>query len=244
MGNKKKISCILFCFSAMLASNANAQNYIHDIEKIREGLKNSCRTFDMKYIYYPYDSVNKATDSMHGICTVSGNSYYYKISSGNNTYEYIKNEKYCIVIDNPNKAIAVKSSSSVRQDLWSVDGIDSLLKKPGVKLTYKSLNKREGQYVVSYANATPWNKIRIVFDKETYSLSKIWLSSDAKGKLLGEPYNRPKLGIYYAQRKGYIPDESVFSEKRCIENNGNEIELTEKYKKYRLLNYLNQSKKS
>lgn len=235
---------ILFCIATLAGISANGQNYIQDIKKIREGLKNSCRAFDMKYIYYPYDSVNKATDSMYGTCTISGNSYYYRVSSGDNVYEYIKNDKYCIVIDNPNKAVAVKPSSTVRQDLWSVDGMDSLLKKPGIKIAYKSLNKKEGQYVVSYVNATPWNKIRIVFDKENYSLIEIWLSSDAKGKLLGEPYNKPKLGIYYSQRKGYIPDESVFSEKKCIENNGKGIVLTEKYKKYRLLNYMNQSKKS
>jgi hypothetical protein len=244
MRNKKNISFILFYFSVMLVFTVNAQDYIHDIEKIREGLKNSCRTFNMKYIYYPFDSVNKATDSMRGTCTINGNSYYYKVSSGKNIYEYIKNEKYCLVIDNPNKAIAVKSSSSVRPDLWGVEAIDSLLKKPGVKITYKSLSRREGQYVVTFANAPQWNKLRIVFDKESYTLNEIWLSSDAKGKLLGEPYNRPKLGVYYSQLKETMSDPSVFSEKKFIENDGKEIVLTEKYKKYRLLNYLNQLKKS
>jgi hypothetical protein len=244
MRNKKYIAPVLLSFLVLINTAVRAQNYMEDMQKVRASYVNSPRSFNMKYAYYPYDSVNKAIDSMHGSCTVSGSSYYYKVSSGTGIYEYIKNEKYYLVIDHPNKAVAVNSSAKARQDLWNINRVDSLLKTPAVKVEYKSLGKGKGQYDVNYTEASVWKRTRIVFDKTNYSLCEVWLYSDAKGKIQGEPYSKPKIGIIYSEPKGNIPDKNIFSEKRFIEDKGNAIVLTEEYKKYRLLNYINQEKKS
>jgi hypothetical protein len=244
MKSKKYIRFVLFCFAGLITSFVKAQDYTQDMQKIRESYKNSSGSFNMKYSYYPYDSINKATDSMHGTCTISGNLYYYNVSSGENSFEYIKNEKYYLVIDHPNKAIAIKYSSNKGENLWSIDKVDSLLNKPGIKVTYKSLGKEKGQYEVSCTKESTWNKLRIVFNKTNYTLREVWLYSDGKGKIQGEPYNKPRIGIFYSVFKGNIPDKNIFSEKRFVEDNGKGIVLTGEYKKYRLLNYLSQAKKS
>jgi hypothetical protein len=235
---------VVFCFAGLLAPSIRAQNYAQDMDKIRESYKNSPRSFNLKYVYYPYDSINKITDSMHGSCIIDGSSYYYKVSSGMNSYEYIRNAKYYLVIDHPNKAVAVNSSSKARQDLWNMERVDSLLKNPAIKVSYKSLGKSKGQYDVSYKEEAAWKRIRIVFDKTNYTLSEVWLYSEAKGKIQGTTYNKPKIGIFYSGSKSTVPDKNIFSEKKFIEDNGKEIVLTAEYKKYRLLNYMNQVKKS
>jgi len=244
MNFQKNIAIAIVCFSSLTTTSVIAQNYAQDMGKIRESYKKGSLSFNMKYVYYPYDSIKRATDSLHGTCSISGDFYYYTVANGTDKCEYLKNEKYYMVIDNSNKAIAVNYSSKAQQDLWNIDKVDSMLKNPGIKVGYKLLGKEKAQYVLRYAKGSVWARIRIVFDKANYILSEVWFYSDAKGTIQGESYNKPKIGIFYSAFKETIPDKNIFSEKKYIEDSGKEIVLKGEYRKYRLLNYMRLEKKS
>jgi len=234
----KAYKYILLLFVAALGSRITlAQNYVSDMEKISEKYKQGSISFRVKYSFYPYDSLNKIADSMNASCNMSNGEYYYKITSGNNTYEYVRNDNYYFVVDYSNKAIAVRRSSEAAQQVWDVKRMDSIMHSPSVKVTYKDAGNNQGEYDMKLVEGT-WSHIKLVFDKATYALVRITMYSQQRGKMFGQNYSKPRIVIHYSNYSMVANDQNIFSESKYFNAMADNVTLAEGYKNYRLLNYL------
>src|SRR4029077_18027419 len=93
-GGNNIIKAVLLGVLITLAVSGHSQDYVQDMKKICVAFKSEELSYHVKYLFYPYDSVKKATDSMNISCNMSGQEYYYKVISGGNSYEYYRNNKY------------------------------------------------------------------------------------------------------------------------------------------------------
>jgi hypothetical protein len=218
-----------------------SQDYAQDMKRICDTFKSESLSYHVKYFFYPYDSVKKATDSMNINCNMSGQEYYYKVMSGGNSYEYYRNNKYFFVVDHTELAIAVRKNTQAQQQLWDMDKLDSLIHLPTVKITYKDAGSSEGMYVIKLSEGS-WNKISIVFNKTTFRVSSIHLYSKNKGKMYGDEYKRPVIAIFYSDYTKTTLGKDFFSESRYFHDDNNGIVLADSYKKYKLLDYVHTSK--
>jgi len=216
-----------------------AQNYKEDMQKIRTVYKSQYHSFSIKYLYYPYDSVRKVTDSIKGICVVDSEFWYYKIKSSEGEVEYLKNGKYFVEVNHANKVVMVANNSvAQKRDLWNISKVDSLLRLPTLKIIYAEKGK-EGEYTVTLSDGN-WNKMKLVFNKERYTLDEIWLYSSAQGKILGEPYKRPVIGILYGSYSKTVPSKNDFDEKKYVQKtNDGHFQTVGTFKTYKLLDYVN-----
>lgn len=222
--------CILPCLGI-------SQDYSQDIVKITARFNKGDASYRMKYCFYPYDSVKKASDSMNADCYISGQDYYFRINSGEKLFEYYRNSKYYFVIDHTQKAVMVKNNSESQQQLWDMSKVDSLIHVPGVKITYKELDNNHGQYEISIPGGT-WNRFRLVFDHNTYSLEKMYMYSSYSGMLSGTMCKKPRVGIYYSSYSEKQLDKNIFSEAKVFSDTHSSIVLTNSYGKYKLLDYI------
>ena len=220
-----------------IAARGYSQNYSQDMEKIMNAYKHGSVSFHMKYRFYPYDSIRKVTDSMNAFCSMSGVAYYYKIESGKKEYEYVRNSDYYFVVDHSLHAIAVKKGTDAKGQAWDISKIDSLMHSRFSKVTYKDAGKNEGEYEVNLIEGT-WNRFKIVFDKSSSRIVRIYMYSSMKGKMFGQSYSNPMISIYYSEYSGKALDKSIFSESKFFTVASNTITPAEDYKKYKVLNYL------
>jgi hypothetical protein len=236
---KLHIGSLLAVFVLLIFSNHSAaQNYKEDMLKIRTAFKSNCHSFSIKYLYFPYDSVKKATDSINGTCIVDSNNWYYKISTTAGLIEYLKNDKYYLAVNHANKAILLNRSSSAKRDLWDIKKVDSLLSIPTVKISYSDKGSM-GEYNVSFEGGS-WNKMKLVFSKTQHTLNEIWLYSIAKGKIFGEPYNKPVIEILYNSYNEISKSKDDFNEGKYVQKNKNGIfEGVGAFKEFKLLDYIN-----
>jgi hypothetical protein len=237
-----RLNILLLLLVNLMRGFTVAQNYEQDMLKVMENSKDKFHSFKMKFVFYPYDSLAIASDSMKGYCRMDGASYYYNVSDGKNEYEYLKNNKYYLVIDHPSKVIALNTSSKSRPELWNLSKVDSLLNTKAMKVSYKELSKSEGQYDLTYSGRVSWNRLRLKFNKVNYTLEAIYMYSDAKGKMFGQKFAKPRVGIYYFDYSEKIPDNSVFSEGKYFHSEGEKPVLVETYKGYKLLDYIHNSR--
>jgi hypothetical protein len=214
-----------------------AQEYAEDMKKITDGFKKGDISFHIKYLFFPYDSVKKSADSITISCSMSGQDYYCKIISGTRLLEYGRNSKYYFMADHAESAIAVKKSTDVQKQAWDISKIDSLMHVPGVKVSYKNISSNEGQYEISMVGKM-WSRCKLTFSKTDYRIEKVCMYSDSKGRMLGSSYVRPIMVMYYSGYSEKKIDKSIFTEDRFFHDTGNEIVLSEAYKKYRLLDYV------
>ncbi len=219
--------------------NVKGQDYVHDMLKIREAYRNY-HSFKMKFIYCPYDSLSLVTDSMRARCYMTDNEYYYKINGSGHEYEYIKNSQHYIVIDHANKVVAIDKSSRARQEMWDIKKVDTLLASTAMRVKYKDLSNEEGEYDLTYGKGT-WNRLKVVFNKTSYTLTSIIMYSPEKGKMSGQPFNKPRVGIYYSDYSKGRPDDNWFSDLKYVTSTGNKILPGEAYKGYKVLDYLNKN---
>jgi len=231
-------SIIVFITVFVLSSSLPAQYYKEDMEKIRAGFKSKCHSFSIKYLYYPYDSIKKATDSINGSCIVDSENWYYKIRSSSGLVEYMNNGKYFVEVNHANKVILVSKGNAVKRDLWDIKKVDSLLKTPTLKISYSEKDGK-GEYNMIFDNGS-WNKMKLIFNKENFTLDEIWLYSSAKGKIFDEPYNKPAIGILFTSYTETVPSENDFSEEKYVHvtKEGN-FEPVGSLKGFKLLNYVN-----
>jgi hypothetical protein len=237
----KNVRLLLLTASLLLPLCGFSQNYAEDMGKITEKFKAGDLNFHVNYLFYPYDSSRKAIDTMKVNCFVSGGEYYYKINSGVNQYEYYCNNKYFYIIDHSQMAIAVKKNTAAGQQVWDMSRIDSLIHQPDIKISYKDAGNNEGEYDIKVANAS-WNSISIIFNKSTYRVSMMRISSDSKGKMYGEAYNKPVIKVYYTDYSGKPFDKSIFNESRYFNDSGKAMVLNDTYKKYKVLDYVHTPK--
>ncbi len=239
---RKGLHIMIVLFLSLWAGTLMAQNYTEDMLKIKDGYKNKYHSYKMKFVYYPYDSLGTATDSMKGICKMEGNSYYYGISAGSSEYEYMKNGKYYLIVDHPGKVVALNSSSKSRPEMWNLSKIDSLLNIKAIKISYKELNRNEGQYDLKYSGQASWNRLRLKFNKLNYTLESMYMYSDDRGKISGQKFAKPRVSIYYSDYSEKMPDNSFFSELKYFHSEGNKPVLAETYKGYKLLDYIHNNR--
>ncbi len=202
-------------FALTFGMPVHAQNFTEDMKRMHENRRNQPISFTIKYLYFPYDSIYKVADSIKGNCFLNGTSYYYKINTKGRILEYLKNQKYYIVIDNKQKIIAINKSSAARQELWEPGKIDSLIKTKTAKISYKNKSSDEGEYDISLTKGT-WNKIKIQFNKNTYVLEALWLSSSSKGTISGQPYKKPRIGILYTNYEAAKSTMNLFNEEKYV----------------------------
>lgn len=213
------------------------QDYMKDMQKIREHYKSGDITFKMKYCFYPYDSIHTAVDSVRAQCYINGNDYYYKISTNAGTYEYYRNNRYYFVIDHFNKAIAVKKSSDAQMQNWDLSRLDSIVKSPMVKISYKDAGNNKGEYDMQTGN-TAWDKCRIIYNKSSYVVEEMDMYSTQKGEMEGQKYDHPVISIYYTGYSYQAFNKSIFSERDYFTDTKSNIVLNSTYGKYRLLDYI------
>jgi hypothetical protein len=235
--NRVSLFAIIAVF--VFANTLTAQDYKEDMLKIQSAYKAKCHSFSIKYLYYPYDSVKKATDSINGTCIVDSEYWYYKIKSHAGVVEYLKNEKYFIEVNHPNKVIMIGRSSLAKTGLWNINKVDSLLRLPTMKISYKEKNGN-GEYEIRLDSSGSWSRMKLVFNKENYTLEEIWLYSIAKGKIFGEPYNKPVIGIFYTAYRVTVPGKSDFSEEKFVQKTKDgKFEGVGNFKEFQLLDYVN-----
>lgn len=221
----------------VFATYSTAQNYKDDMLKIRSTFKTKCHSYSIKYLYYPFDSIKKATDSIKGTCVVDSEYWYYKIKSSAGLVEYLKNEKYFLEVNHPNKVIILGKKSDAKRDLWDINKIDSLLQTPALKISYTD-KKEEGEYDLIFDKGS-WTKMKLVFNKDHYTLDEIWLYSEAKGKIFGEPYNKPVISIFYTSYNTIASTKSDFNEGKFIQKTKDgSFEGVGNCKGFKLLDYL------
>ena len=238
MRAKIHIRYILVLVALLIPSiYGSCQNYSQDMEKIMNTYKRGNISFHVKYRFYPYDSIHRATDSMNASCSMSGQASYYKIVSGGKVFEYVRNSYYYFVIDYTQQAIAVKKNSAAIGQAWDISKIDSLMHSRFSHVTYKNAGKNEGEYDVDVTNG-PWNKFKIVFNKSNFSIVKISMYSSSKGKMAGQSYSKPMISISYTDYTESLTDKDIFSESKFFTVAGDNITLMEGYKKFKVLNYL------
>ncbi|HTA26699.1 MAG TPA: hypothetical protein VK809_02845 [Bacteroidia bacterium] len=230
---------LLVVFALLIFSNHSAaQNYKEDMLKIRTSFKSNCHSFSIKYLYFPYDSVKKATDSITGTCIVDSNNWYYKISTTAGLIEYLKNDRYYLSVNHANKTILINKSSLAKRDLWDIKKVDSLLSIPTVKISYADKGSK-GEYDVSFEGGS-WNRMILVFSKTQYTLNEIWLYSIAKGKIYGESYNKPVIGIIYNSYNTVPKSKDDFNEGKYVQRNKNgNFEGVGAFREFKLVDYLN-----
>lgn len=215
----------------------HSQDYVGDMKKITERFTKGDISFREKYCFYPSDSIKKVADSINIYCCLSGQNYYYKITSGGKSFEYYKNSKYYFVVDHSESAIAVKKSPEAQQQMWDISKVDSLIHSQGVKITYKDLESNKGEYDIAISGKL-WNRLKLVFNKSDYSLEKMYVYSSSKGKMYGTTYNKPMIVIYYSGYSEKQLDKSIFSESKYFYDTKDAIVLGDSYKKYTLLDYV------
>jgi hypothetical protein len=235
-------SLLLWTYLLVAPLSLMAQNYKEDMEKIHEGYTSKYHSFKMTWMYFP-DSLSYPTDSMTGNCFVNGASYYYNIKNGSSHYEYLKNEKYYLVIDHSNKVVAVSKSANVKMQSWSLDKVDSLLNNPSVKVSYKLIANGKGEYNVALQGEA-WSRVKIIFNKTNFTIEEITMFSSAAGKIYGEKYNKPRVKISYSDYNEKLPDEKIFSETNYLNESSGKTLLAAGYKNYKLLDYAASAKKS
>jgi len=239
---RRSLHITITLFLSIIGVNLIAQNYTQDMLKIKEGYKNKYHSYRMKFVFYPYDSLGTATDSMKGYCKMDGASYYYDITDGISEYEYMRNGKYYLVVDHPGKVVALNASSKSRPEMWSLSKLDSLLNIKAVRIGYKELNKNEGQYDLTFSGQTAWNRLRLKFNKVSYTLESIYMYSDARGKISKQKFAKPRVGIYYSDYSEKMPDNSFFSETKYFQSEGEKPVLANAYKGYKLLDYIHKTR--
>jgi len=237
----RNLQQFFFIFAAilLLRSSLHAQDYGKDMQKISDNYSTKNIHFHLKYVFYPYDSIAVATDSIEAYCVMDGKKFYYKMRSGGNEFVYIKNNNYYVVVDYLQKAIALKQSSQAAVPSWNVAQVDSLMHSPTANLTYKDLGNQEGEYDIQLKQGT-WNKLSIVFDKSSYTLTKVIMRSSAKGKLVGQKYDKPVIVISYYEY-GKQTDNSCFNVSTYFSSTENPVVLSAAYKRYKLLDYIHNS---
>ena len=214
-----------------------SQNYAQDMEKILNKYNHGDISFQMKYRFYPYDSISKASDSMNASCTLTKGGYYYKVVSGTKTYEYVRNSSYYFVIDHVQKVIAIKKATEAKGQLWDMSKIDSMMHSNYAKVVYKEAGKDEGEYDVKLTEGT-WDRFQVVFNKSTYAIVKVNMHATSRGKMVGQSYRNPMIGISYSSYMDKVADKSIFSESRFFTVNGDNVVPTQEYNKYKVLNNL------
>jgi len=215
-----------------------AQNYAQDMDKIEQKCKQGDFSFHVKYLFYPYDSLHKASDSMNAFCSQSNGQYYCKISASNKEYEYVKNSKFFFVVDHAEKAIAVKKNTDAQQQMWDISHIDSVVKTTSIKITYKDIGHNEGEYSINLKKGV-WTGIRLIFNKSTYTVDKMYMTSKRKGKMYGREYKNPEIAVFYSNYSIAPAVKSVFQESTFFsETTSGVLTLSDSYKSYKLLNYL------
>jgi hypothetical protein len=224
--------------ACMLSCSAFAQDYKDDMQKIRTAYKSQYHSFSIKYLYYPFDSVKRITDSVKGTCVMDGEDWYYKTKSNTGETEYLKNEKYFIEVNHSNKVIAVADYTLARSDLWNINKVDSLLKIPTLNMNYKEKGGGEGEYTVTL-DQRGWTKMKLVFNRKRYTLDEIWLYSSAEGKIFGEPYKKPVIAIFYSSYSEAVPSKNDFNEGKYIqETKGGKFEAVGIFRGFKLLDYV------
>lgn len=235
---KYSFKYILYSISFMLSGVIHSQNYTDDVNKITGAFRKGDISFHMKYRFYPYDSINVAKDSLNVYCCISGAEYYYKVATTGGAYEYCKNSKYYFVIDHEESAIEVKrSTGAASQQLWDINKFDSLVHSPDIKISYKTIDKNEGEYDISIKNNS-WDKVKLVFNTSTYLPEKMIMYSKAKGKLVGTEFKRPRIEISYSGYSSKELNKKVFSEDRFFYDNSSAIVVRDAFKKYKLFDYV------
>ena len=226
-------------FTALLISPfcGWSQNYAEDMKRVTEKFQTGDISYHVKYLFYPYDSVKKISDSVSIYSCMSGHDYYSKITSGNKSYEYCRNSKYFFMVDHVESAIAVKKSSDAQQQMWDISKVDSMINIPGVKISYKNLGNSEGEYDIVMKDKM-WNRIKMVFSKSDYTLEKISMYSSSKGKMFGASYNKPMIIMYYSGYSNKKLDKNNFGETKFFYETKDGLVLNEAYKKYKLLDYV------
>jgi hypothetical protein len=236
--NRSLLIVIMAVFA--LANTLTAQNYKEDMLKIRTTFRTKCHSFSIKYLYFPSDSIKKATDSIKGTCLVDSEYWYYKIRSNSGLVEYLRNEKYYVVVNHGSKVIMIDRNSIAKRDIWSIGKVDSLLQLATVKIRYKDINGK-GEYDIKFdSGQSSWNRMKLVFNKEHYTLDEIWLYSTAKGKIYGENYNKPAIGIFYTSYNNIPLTKGSFSEEKFLQKNqAGKFEGVGDLKEFKLLDYVN-----
>jgi hypothetical protein len=235
--SKQIVRIVMFLSLLIPPIHGNSQNYAEDMKKITEKFKNGDITYNVKYCFYPFDSLKKVADSMNATCSMSGNDYYCKIATNGKTVEYCKNSRYYLVVDHSEMAIAVKKSSDAQQQMWDITKVDSLVHSPGIKISYKALGNNEGEYDLTM-KGRQWDRLKLVFNSLNYTIENIYMYSSSKGKMYGTEYKNPMIGMYYTGYSEKQLNKSVFSESRFISNEKDGIALSDTYKKYKLLDYV------
>jgi len=229
---------ILMALSIWIEYPVAAQNYVQDMGRIEQKFKEGDLSFKVKYLFYPYDSLKKVSDSMNAVCSQSNGEYYYKIATDGKEYEYLKNSKYFFVVDHAEKGIAIRKSSEAQQQAWDISRIDSIIRSPSVKVNYKSLGNSEAEYEVKLSEGV-WTTIKLIFNTTTFRIDKLYMYSTRKGKMLGQNYSNPRIGIVYSDYSNGRVDKTIFNESRFFtETTEGGVTLNELYKKYKVLNYL------
>ncbi|HTA81452.1 MAG TPA: hypothetical protein VK783_00830 [Bacteroidia bacterium] len=208
------------------------------MEKVEKKYKQEEISFHVKYLFYPYDSLKKVTDSMQAACSLSHGQYYYKVINGGKEYEYVRNTKYFCIVDHVEKVIAVKKSSESGSQLWDINKMDSIIHSPFMKISYKEIGNNEGEYDMKLTEGV-WTNISLVFNKTNYTIISMSMSSTRKGNMYGQNFNHPKISMVYTKYNTATIDESLFNDAKFFsESTAGVTTLTEMYKKYKLLNYL------
>lgn len=222
----------------MCSHSAIGQDYKDDMQKIREAYKSRYHSFSIRYLYYPFDSIMKVTDSIKGKCMVDNEYWYYIMKSSAGEVEFLKNAKYFIEVNHSNKVILIAKSTIAKNDLWNINKVDSLLRLPTLSVNYKEKGG-EGEYTVTLAEEG-WNKMKLVFNRKNYTMEEIWLYSTAKGKIFGQAYKKPVIGIFYTSYSEATPSKSNFDEGKYIqEKSDGDFEPVGVFKGFKLLDYIN-----
>lgn len=225
----------ILLFAGLEAHLAAAQDHRADLISLIQQSAAPDRLVSMHVFisYYPHHGSTVRTDTMSLRAYIQGNNFSYS----NKDHEFISNERYSLAINNSAKQIFVSRSISGGSLPLSLQQTDSLLKKTSASV--QSLGILNG--CIGYQILFPKGEIESAecwFNCETSQPAKLIIYYT--GKEMDGEHQEPRVEAIYSNLKSEINKRpaALFSERRFLINDGNQLRTTDQYNGFTIFNNL------
>lgn len=218
---KKSFLLALFIYFG-IGFNALGQSYESEFTKIFRTYSEPGQilSWDVAYKYFPDPKTTRAIDSMKSDFKLYGTKYYY-YSFGEQ--EFLKNEKYCIVVNHATQVIMIDKSSRSNPPVFDLQRLDSLVRLSKVNVTSLPNKKMNHGYRIATSEKSEIHQIDLWYDPTTFLIAKILLYyNDFR---YGEEIHQPIVEITYSNYSKQTADrkDHIFSENQFVKVSGDKF---------------------
>lgn len=228
----KKIQFLIL--NIVLSISISAQNFIKDINSIKEAMNSNIFSTTVEYKKYLDNQLSESTKA-----TIYVKNKQYKISIANVTK--INNEKVNVLVEENSKTIVISKADNYL-DLLNSQFIEDSSFKNARSIVYSNINTNTSKYTITLDSSIE-SKIEIEFDKSNFKLKRIYIVySDLEEDEEGNEKEK-SLEVNYLTFNTDIPiEDSYFETTKYLIKKGKKYYLTSKYSNYTLVNLINKEK--